>query len=291
MVTGEALIDLVLARGRQPRRSSGRRSVQRRPHDRPLAPAGRVPRPPLDRPAPAKRTSGCSSKTASAWDASCHSDDPTTLALASVDADGRGPHTASIPTRHAAAGTDPRRRRSPALPERVAALHVGTLGLVLDPLASAMEAVVERPGEQHDRGPRSQLPARRRSPTPARTVSGWPRVLARSALAQGQRGGRRVARPRARVAGGAARALLKHGPSRRCCSRAAATGPPCSAHGAEDRGSPRRPGRPGRHDRRGRRVRGRVLAWWVSHGLGRDQTWPGTSSSWRPRRSPPPSRR
>ncbi|HEV2774228.1 MAG TPA: PfkB family carbohydrate kinase [Solirubrobacteraceae bacterium] len=70
------------------------------------------------------------------------SDDPTTLALASLDADGvasYGFYTA----RTAAAGLTVDDALA-ALPARVAALHVGTLGLVLEPVASAMEAVVQR---------------------------------------------------------------------------------------------------------------------------------------------------
>ena len=69
-------------------------------------------------------------------------DDPTTLALASLDDDGAasyGFYTAGT----AAAGLTPDDALA-VLPERVAALHVGTLGLGLEPMASAMEAVVER---------------------------------------------------------------------------------------------------------------------------------------------------
>ncbi len=70
------------------------------------------------------------------------SDDPTTLALASLDEDATasyGFYTAST----AAAGLTAQAALA-ALPPHVAALHVGTLGLVLEPLASAMEAVAER---------------------------------------------------------------------------------------------------------------------------------------------------
>jgi len=70
------------------------------------------------------------------------SPDPTTLALAGLDDDGvasYGFYTAGT----AAAGLTPEDALA-ALPERVTALHVGTLGLVLEPLARAMEAVVER---------------------------------------------------------------------------------------------------------------------------------------------------
>jgi len=68
--------------------------------------------------------------------------DPTTLALASLDDEGGasyGFYTAAT----AAAGLTPDDALA-ALAPRVAALHVGTLGLVLEPVAHAMEAVVER---------------------------------------------------------------------------------------------------------------------------------------------------
>lgn len=68
--------------------------------------------------------------------------DPTTLALASIDAGG----TASYAF-YAAGTAAPGLTRAAALaalPAAVAALHVGTLGLVFEPLAAALEAVVER---------------------------------------------------------------------------------------------------------------------------------------------------
>jgi fructokinase len=71
-----------------------------------------------------------------------HTDDPTTLALAEVDGDGvaryrfyeRGTAASGMTTEAALA----------ALPEHVDVLHVGTLGLTLEPVATALEAVVER---------------------------------------------------------------------------------------------------------------------------------------------------
>jgi fructokinase len=71
-----------------------------------------------------------------------HTDEPTTLALAEVDHDGvaryrfyeRGTAAPGM-TPEAALGT---------LPDDVDVLHVGTLGLTLEPVASALEAVVER---------------------------------------------------------------------------------------------------------------------------------------------------
>lgn len=71
-----------------------------------------------------------------------HTDDPTTLALAEVDSDGvaryrfyeRGTAAPGLTVDAALA----------ALPEQVEILHVGTLGLALEPVATALEAVVER---------------------------------------------------------------------------------------------------------------------------------------------------
>jgi fructokinase len=71
-----------------------------------------------------------------------HTDDPTTLALASLDAGGAASYR-FYSAGTAAAGLAPREALA-ALPDGVAALHVGTLGLVLEPLAAATEAVVER---------------------------------------------------------------------------------------------------------------------------------------------------
>jgi fructokinase len=68
--------------------------------------------------------------------------EPTTLALASLDAIGAASWS-FYATGTAAAGLTPQDALA-ALPQRVAALHVGTLGLVLEPLATALEAVVQR---------------------------------------------------------------------------------------------------------------------------------------------------
>jgi len=68
--------------------------------------------------------------------------EPTTLALASLDAIGAASWS-FYAAGTAAAGLTPQDALA-ALPARVAALHVGTLGLVLEPLATALEAVVQR---------------------------------------------------------------------------------------------------------------------------------------------------
>jgi fructokinase len=71
-----------------------------------------------------------------------HTPEPTTLALASLDADGSAAWS-FYAAGTAAAGLEEHDALA-ALPEHVAALHVGTLGLVLEPLATAIEAVVRR---------------------------------------------------------------------------------------------------------------------------------------------------
>ena len=69
-------------------------------------------------------------------------DDPTTLALAEVDAEGAATY------RFYHEGTSvpglTREHALRVLPERVDMVHVGTLGLVFEPTADALEAVVER---------------------------------------------------------------------------------------------------------------------------------------------------
>ena len=71
-----------------------------------------------------------------------HTDDPTTLALAEVDRDGVARYR-FYERGTAASGLD-REDALRVVPENVAYLHVGTLGLTLEPMAAAVEAVVER---------------------------------------------------------------------------------------------------------------------------------------------------
>ncbi len=77
-------------------------------------------------------------------DLSCvqRTDEPSTLALASLDETGAASYSFYAPGT-AAPGLTPAAALA-ALPLEVAALHVGTLGLVLEPLAAALEAVVAR---------------------------------------------------------------------------------------------------------------------------------------------------
>ncbi len=74
--------------------------------------------------------------------ATLHTDDPSTLALASLDDDGAASYS-FYAAGTAAPGLTPAAALA-ALPLRLAAVHVGTLGLVLEPLAAALEAVVAR---------------------------------------------------------------------------------------------------------------------------------------------------
>jgi fructokinase len=69
-------------------------------------------------------------------------DDPTTLALAEVDHDGVARYR-FYERGTSAPGLTPDDALG-ALPEAVDILHIGTLGLALDPVASALEAVLER---------------------------------------------------------------------------------------------------------------------------------------------------
>ena len=143
-------------------------------------------------------------------DSVVRTDDPTTLALAEVDHDGVARYRfyergTSAPGLTPEAALD-------ALPAQVDILHVGTLGLALEPVATALEAVVERlAGERADRR-RPELPPvggrRRRTPTASASTacSGTP-TCSRSA--------RRTSSSSSRTgpAVEAVRALLEHGPS------------------------------------------------------------------------------
>jgi fructokinase len=75
-------------------------------------------------------------------DAVVATDEPTTLALAEVDADGVARYR-FYERGTSAPGLTPDAALA-VLPPDVGILHVGTLGLTLEPMASALEAVVER---------------------------------------------------------------------------------------------------------------------------------------------------
>lgn len=73
-------------------------------------------------------------------------DDPTTLALAEMD--GGGVATYRFYTAGTAAGGLSSAEAVSAMPPRVVGLHLGTLGLVLEPTATALETVVEAVDER-----------------------------------------------------------------------------------------------------------------------------------------------
>src|SRR4051812_75842 len=76
------------------------------------------------------------------FDAVVRTDEPTTLAVAEIDAAGSARYR-FYERGTAAPGLTPDAALA-ALPSDVAALHVGSLGLALEPIARALEAVVER---------------------------------------------------------------------------------------------------------------------------------------------------
>jgi fructokinase len=71
-----------------------------------------------------------------------HTDEPTTLALAEVDPAGAARYR-FYERATSAPGLEPAAALA-ALPRDVAVLHVGTLGIHLEPIATAVEALVER---------------------------------------------------------------------------------------------------------------------------------------------------
>src|SRR4051794_31326302 len=75
-------------------------------------------------------------------DAVVHTEEPTTLALADVDPQGVARYR-FYTEGTSAVGLTPEAALA-ARPDEIAIVHVGTLALVLEPVASALEAVIER---------------------------------------------------------------------------------------------------------------------------------------------------
>ncbi len=145
-------------------------------------------------------------------------DDPTTLALAELDEEGAATYRfyvdgTSVPglTPEAALAT---------LPERVEMVHVGTLGLVYEPTAAALEAVVEKvAGEALVMVDLNIRPLA--VPDPEAYRARIERLLPRTRRGEGERRRPRLARPRPRRARRRRAACCRRG-RRWCCSRAAA---------------------------------------------------------------------
>lgn len=191
--------------------------------------------------------------------------DPTTLALASLDADGVAAWS-FYSAATAAAGLTAADALA-ALPPRVAALHVGTLGLALEPLASAIEAVVERlAGDTMVVVDPNVRPQAIRDPPAFRDR--LDRVVARSHLVKVSEEDVAWLAPGA-SAHDAARALLARGPRAVLLTRGAAgaTVLTAGAQTAIDAVPAVVADTIGAGDAFG----GGVLAWWISRGLGREQ--------------------
>ena len=131
---------------RQPRRAPGRRPVQRRPHDRPARAARALPRPPLDgrlRDAPARRSSRPTASTSTAssrrtlrrrsrWPSS------TPPAPRSTTSTTTGTSAPGLTLGGRVGGASRARRRSSTS---------GRSGLVFEPMATTLEALVARMGD------------------------------------------------------------------------------------------------------------------------------------------------
>jgi fructokinase len=189
--------------------------------------------------------------------------DPTTLALASLDATGAA--SWSFYAQGTAAAGLREDQALAVLPPRVAALHVGTLGLVLEPLATAIEAVVRRlAGETMvvvDPNVRPQVIT---DPEAFRARLG--RVLAHSDVVKISEEDLAWLDP-ARPPAAAARALLERGPRAVLLTRGADGAAVITAAGE-------RPIEPVATDvvdtiGAGDAFGGGFLAWWISHRLGR----------------------
>jgi fructokinase len=190
-------------------------------------------------------------------------DNPTTLALASLD-DG-GVASYGFYTQATAAAGLTAQEALAVLPERVAALHVGTLGLVLEPLASAMEAVVE-----HLAGATMVVVDPNCRPQaiddPAAFRARLGRVLAGSDLVKVSEEDVAWLDP-ARPPLAAARALLERGPRAVLLTRG---GDGATVLGAgEETAIAAVPADLVDTIGAGDAFGGGFLAWWISHGLGR----------------------
>ena len=190
-------------------------------------------------------------------------DDPTTLALASLDAGGAASYR-FYSAGTAAAGLEPRGALA-ALPAEVTALHVGTLGLVLEPLAATTEAVVERLAGTAlvALDPNCRPPAIADPPAYRARLE---RVLARSDLVKVSEEDLAWLEPEQPPLA-AARALLERGPRAVLLTRGA-QGATALTPGAETDVAAV-PTEVADTIGAGDAFGGAALAWWHSHGLGR----------------------
>lgn len=196
-----------------------------------------------------------------ALDAAVATDDPTTLALAEVDADG-GARYRFYERATSAPGLEPDVALA-ALPPSVAIVHVGSLGLALEPVATALEAVVERLCGSAlvavDPNVRAGVVA---DPGAYRARLG--RILARTDLVKVSEEDLAWLDP-TRAPAAAARALLDRGPSAVLLTRGAAGVVVLHAGGKVE--VPAAPARVVDTIGAGDAFGGGVLAWWRAQGL------------------------
>lgn len=189
--------------------------------------------------------------------------EPTTLALADVDADG-GASYAFYETGTSAPGLTVEAALH-ALPAEVAALHVGTLGLVLEPLATALEAIVTRlAGRTLVAVDPNCRPSTIADPDAFRER--LRRVLARADLVKASVDDLAWLDP-GRPASEAARGLLEAGPSVVLLTRGAEGATVVTASRVVD--VPPQPASPVDTIGAGDAFNGGFLAWWRSRELGR----------------------
>jgi fructokinase len=191
-------------------------------------------------------------------------DEPTTLALAELDAQG-GAQYRFYAAGTSAAGLLPETAVA-ALPADVEMLHVGTLGLVLEPTALAMEAVVKR---LHGRALIALDPNIR--PTivadPAAYRARLQRLLARTDLVKLSEEDAEWLEPDLPPVE-AARALLDAGPAAAVLTRGSAGAVALTRAGDSEVPAP--PVRVADTIGAGDAFGGGLLAWWRRAGLGRE---------------------
>jgi fructokinase len=140
VVPGEALVDVVSGSDGAPRAHPGggpfnvARTIARL--EEPVAYLGRVS---TDRYGVALRDELAADGVL--LDAIVPTDDPTTLAIAELDSEGAASYRFETDGT-SAPGLTPEQALA-ALPSRIEILHIGSLGLVLEPLATALVAIVE----------------------------------------------------------------------------------------------------------------------------------------------------
>lgn len=264
LVAGEALYDLWMGEGDEVRGAPGggpfntARTLGRL--ERPVAYLGRLSSDRFGR--TLRRMLG---EDGVRLDAVVATDDPTTLALADLDAGGAA--TYSFYDRGTAAPGLTEEAALAALPTGIGALHVGTLGLALEPVATAMEAVVERLGPtalvMADPNVRPWVIA-----DPARYRARLERILGRCDVVKVSEEDLAWLAP-GRAPDDAARALLDLGPVAVLLTRGGDGAAALTAAGTREVPAP--PVQVVDTIGAGDAFGGGFLAWWTARGLGRDE--------------------